>query len=456
VTTPAAEADLPARLPLLPPGFVLGTGTASYAVEGAADVDGRGASVWDTFAARPSVIADGSNGAVASDHYHRMAEDVALLGRLGVRGYRFSVAWPRVQPDGRGSVNPAGLDFYDRLVDALLELGIDPMATLLHWDLPQALEDDGGWLNRETVDRFGEYAALVGARLADRVAHWVPVDEPAAVTMLGHAYGLCAPGRRLELAALAVAHHQLVAHGRGVIALRAAGAASIGCANSHGPVWPASDDDADVGASKLVDAMWNAMYLDAMLLGRYPADLMPILDGLAEEGDMATVRQPLDFYGVSYFTPLKIAAASPEARLPYRHEAVLGHPRTDLGWPIVPDALREWLILLRARYRAALPPVVVTACGGAFNGQPDATGVVDDSARIDYHAAHLRAVQEAIHRGVDVRGYYCWSLLDGFEWSEGFTPRFGLVHVDRVTQRRTPKRSFEWLAEVIAAQPRDV
>jgi beta-glucosidase len=453
VTTPAAEADLPVQLPLLPPGFTFGTATASYAVEGAAAADGRGASVWDTFSARPGTIADGSTG--VGGHYHRMEEDVALLARLGARGYRFSVAWPRVQPDGRGPANPAGLDFYDRLVDALLERDIEPMVTLLHFDLPQALEDDGGWLNRETTDRFGEYAALVGERLADRVAHWVPVDEPAAVTMLGYCVGVHAPGRTLLLDALAAAHHQLVAHGRGAIALRAAGAASVGCANWHAPVWPASDDDADVGASKLVDALWNGMYLEPMLLGRYPADLVPILDGLAAPGDMATIRQPLDFYGVSYFTPLRVAAATQDAALPVVHGPVVGHPVTDLGWPIVPDALREWLILLRARLRAALPPLVVTASGGAFDAAPDDGGVLDDVRRVDYHAAHLRAVQEAIHRGVDVRGYYCWSLLDGFEWAEGLRARFGLVHVDHETQVRTPKRSFDWLAQVIAAQPRD-
>lgn len=450
-----AKADAPVQLPLLPPGFTFGTGSASYAVEGAVTEDGRRPSVWDTFSSRPGAIVDGSTGAVAADHYHRMDEDVDLLARLGARGYRFSIAWPRVQPQGRGRVNPAGLDFYDRLVDALLAKGVEPMATLLHWDLPQALEDDGGWLNRETIDRFGEYAAVVGERLADRVAHWVPLDSPAVVTMLGHCVGVHAPGRTMLLHSLAAAHHQLVAHGQGVIALRAAGAASVGCANAHAPVWPASDDEADTGASKLVDAIWNGMYLEPMLLGRYPVDLQPFLEGLAAPGDMATIRQPLDFYGVSYFTPLRVAASGEDAPLPFLHRSVVGHPVTDIDWPVVPTALREWLILLRARYRAALPPVVVTASGGAFDDAPDADGVIDDARRIDYHAAHLKAVQDAIHRGVDVRGYYCWSFLDGFEWADGLRARFGLVHVDHETHQRTPKRSFDWFAQVIAAQPRD-
>jgi beta-glucosidase len=438
---------------MLPPGFVFGTSTAAYQIEGAAREDGKGPSVWDTFAAQPGRIADGTTADVACDHYHRMPEDVALMARLGTTGYRFSISWPRVVPSGRGRVNAAGLDFYDRLVDTLLEHGIEPMATLFHGDLPQGLEDDGGWLNRATVDAFAEYAGVVGARLADRVAHWVPVNEPTVVAMMGYGLGRHAPGRELMLGSVWAAHHLLLAHGRAAIELRTAGAPSVGCANNHAPIWPDSDDPADVGAGKIFDALWNGLFVEGMLLGRQPADLAPLLHEIVAPGDMATIRQPLDFYGVSYYQPMRIAAAPEDAPLPFQMREVVGYPTTDGGWPIVPDALREWLIMFRARYRAALPPIVVTESGCADNAAPGDDGVVDDQARIDYLAAHLTAVQEAIQRGVDVRGYYCWSLLDNVEWAEGLRQRFGLVHVDFDTLERTPKRSFQWYADVIAAQP---
>jgi len=440
------------RLPQLPPGFRFGTSTSAYQVEGAVAEDGRGPSTWDTFAAQPGRTADGATGEVACDHYHRHAEDVALMRELGTTGYRFSVSWSRVLPTGAGRVNQQGLDFYDRLVDELLAAGQQPMVTLFHWDLPQALEDDGGWLNRTTVERFAEYAAVVGARLADRVEHWVPVNEPNVLMMLGYGTGVHAPGRELTFDAIPVAHHLLLAHGRGAVALRAAGAASVGCANNHAPMWPASDDVADVGASKLFDALWNGMFAEPMLLGRYPRDLEPLLEGLAADGDLATIRQPLDFYGVNYYNPMKVAAAGEESEMPFEIREIAGYPTTDLGWPVVPDALREWLIVFRARYRAALPPIYITENGCAYNTGPDEHGVVDDQERIDFLDAHLRAVAAAAQRGVDVRGYYCWTLMDNFEWAEGYRPRFGLVHVDRDTQRRTPKRSFEWYRDVIAAQ----
>jgi beta-glucosidase len=439
-------------LPQLPPGFRFGTSTASYQIEGAATEDGRGASIWDTFCAQPGRIADGSSGEVACDHYHRYAEDVALMKRLGAGGYRFSFSWPRIQPTGRGPANERGLAFYDRLIDTLLEAGIQPMATLYHWDLPQALEDDGGWLNRATVDRFAEYAALLGERFVDRVEHWVPINEPNVHTMLGYGNGVHAPGKELLFDALPVGHHLLLAHGRAAIALRAAGAGSVGCANNHAPIWPASDDAADVGAAKLFDAIWNGLFIEPMLLGRYPVDLLPLLEDVILDGDTATIRQPLDFYGVNYYNPLKVAAATEDAPMPFELRDLLGYPTTDFGAPIVPDALREFLIMFRARYRSALPPIMVTENGCSFNDGPDEHGVVDDQRRIDYLDAHLQAVATAIRRGVDVRGYYSWSLMDNFEWAKGYGQRFGLVHVDFETQVRTPQRSFEWYADVIAAQ----
>ena len=438
---------------MLPPGFRFGTSTAAYQIEGAATEDGRGPSIWDTFSAEPGRIKDGATGAVACDHYHRVEEDVALMKGLGTGGYRFSIAWPRIQPNGRGPANGKGLEFYDRLVDTLLANGIAPMATLYHWDLPQALEDDGGWLNPETPLRFAEYAALVGERLADRVEHWIPVNEPNVASLLGYGNGSHAPGHALRFDSLWASHHLLVAHGHAAIELRRAGATSVGCANNHAPVWPASDDDADVGASKIFDAIWNGMFQEPMLLGRYPVDLMPLMEPLMQDGDLATIRQPLDFYGVNYYNPMKVAAPAAHSDMPFEYREVVGYPTTDFGWPVVPDGLREWLVTFRARYRAALPPIYITESGCAYNMGPDEHGVVEDQPRIDYLRAHLNAVQEAIQRGVDVRGYYCWSLMDNFEWAEGLGQRFGLVHVDYETLVRTPKSSYDWYAALIAAQP---
>ena len=299
---------------MLPPGFRFGTSTASYQIEGAAAEDGKGPSIWDTFTAEPGRIVDCSNGDVACDHYHRVDEDVELIQRLGTGGYRFSISWPRIQPTGRGPANEAGLAFYDRLIDSLLARGIQPMVTLYHWDLPQALEDDGGWLNRDTVECFAEYARILGERFADRVEHWIPVNEPNVASLLGYGMGVHAPGKALLFDALPTAHHLLLAHGRAAIELRKAGATSIGCANNHAPIWPNSDDDADVGASKIFDALWNGMFLEPMLLGRYPADLMPLFEDVMADGDLATIRQPLDFYGVNYYNPMRIAAADEDSR----------------------------------------------------------------------------------------------------------------------------------------------
>ncbi|MGB0100803.1 MAG: GH1 family beta-glucosidase [Nocardioides sp.] len=443
---------VPVALPQLPPGFRFGASTASYQIEGAATEDGKGPSIWDTFTAQEGRIHGGDTGDVACDHYHRYAEDAALMKQLGIDGYRFSLSWPRIQPTGAGAPNEKGLDFYDRLIDELLANDVQPMVTLYHWDLPQALEDDGGWLNRDTADRFADYAAIVGERFVDRVEHWIPVNEPNVAMMMGYATGMHAPGRQLMFDALPVAHHLLLGHGRAAVALRAAGAASVGCANNHAPMWPASDDEADVGATKLFDALWNGMFTEPMLLGRYPADLQPLVDGIAQDGDLAVIRQPLDFYGVNYYNPFKVGAAREDAEMPFEFRELVGYPVTDFGWPVVPDALREWLITLRARYRAALPPIFITESGCAYNMGPDEHGVVDDQPRIDYLDAHLRAIATAAQRGVDVRGYYTWSLMDNFEWAEGFSQRFGLVHVDYDTQVRTPKRSFQWYADVIAAQ----
>ncbi len=439
---------------MLPPGFRFGVTSSAYQVEGATGADGRGASVWDTFARVPGVVADGTTGDLAADHFRRVGEDAALLGRLGVDDYRFSVSWTRVQPDGRGPLEPRGLDFYDRLVDRVLEAGVSPVAVLHHHDLPQGLEDDGGWLNPETVHRFAEHASVVAGRLADRVAAWIPVYEPAVMGVLGYGNGAYAPGRALYFDGLWAAHHLLLGHGHATVALRAAGAREVGCANNHAPMWPASEDAADVGATKLFDSVWNGLYLEPMLLGRYPADLAPLMEDLITPGDLAMIRQPLDFYGVNYDGPLRVAAAAEDAPAPWQVLEPIGHPTTDDGRAVVPDALREWLVVLRARFRAALPPIVVTEVGCAVDAEPDAAGVVHDEARDRYHRAHLQAVAEAVRRGVDVRGYYARGLLDGFEWTAGHTHRYGFVHVDHATGERTPTVSFDRYAALIAAQPR--
>ncbi|GEL94001.1 GH1 family beta-glucosidase [Cellulomonas composti] len=433
----------------LRPDFLFGASTAAYQIEGAVAEDGRGRSIWDTFTAEPGRVRDGSTGAVTCDHYHRWPQDVALMRELGLDVYRFSIAWPRIQPDGRGPANRAGLDFYDRLVDALLAAGIRPMATLYHWDLPQALEDEGGWQVRETALRLGEYAGIMGELLGDRVTHWCPVNEPNVLALNGYGDGSLAPGKALAFGALPVAHHALLAHGLAVQALRAAGASGIGTATNHAPVWPLSDDDADVAAAGLFDTLWNRLFADPVLLGTYPEGIAEALPGPVAD-DLAVISQPLDFYGVNYYNPQGVRAAAPGAPVPFEVDVVPGYPTTDFGWPVVPAAFTDLLVGLAERY-PGIPPIVVTENGCSYGTGPDENGVVDDQARIDYLDGHLRAVADAVRRGVDVRGYCCWSLLDNFEWADGFTQRFGLVHVDYGTLARTPKRSFGWYADVIRA-----
>ncbi len=436
------------NFPHLPAGFVFGASTASYQIEGAWDEDGKGPSIWDTFTTEPGRIKDGSSGQVACDHYHRYVEDVGLMQRLGIGAYRFSIGWPRIQPDGQGPANPAGLDFYDRLVDELVGAGIEPMATLYHWDLPQALQDAGGWESRATAERFAEYAALCAQRLGDRVGKWAPVNEPNVVTMLGYGVGEHAPGRDLGFEALPVAHHLVLGHGLAVQALRTNGAREVGAATNHQPVWAASDKPEDVAAAHLFDAIWNRIFADPMLLGSYPegfSEVMPIQDG-----DLEAIHQPLDFYGFNYYNPMRVAGAPEGSELPFQYVEIPGYPKTDFGWPIIPEGLRQVIGQLVERY-PDIPPIYVTENGCSYGMGPDGQGVVDDQPRIDYLESHLRAVAHAIADGADVRGYYCWSLMDNFEWAEGYAQRFGLVHVDYETLVRTPKRSFDWYAGMIAA-----
>jgi beta-glucosidase len=466
------------ELPTFPAGFLWGAATAAYQVEGAVDEDGRGRSIWDTFSHTPGRVRDGHTGDVACDHYHRFGEDVALLANLGLSAYRFSIAWPRIQPDGAGAANPEGLAHYDRLVDTLLAAGITPLPTLYHWDLPQALEDRGGWLSRDTAARFAEYAGIVAARLGDRVSRWITLNEPFIHLAFGYGLGTEAPGRTLLLDALPAGHHLLLGHGLAAAALRAANGEVL-LTHNYTPVAPASDSPADQFAAAAYDTLHNRLLTDPVLLGRYPdlsafdvpggADGTGSADGSSTagdggtpppfvlDGDLAVISAPLDGLGVNYYNPMRIAAdqpgiPNPMAPLPFLPVPIAEAPQTGFGWPVVPSGLRDLLLTLGERYGDGLPPVYVTENGCSYPDAPGPDGAVHDPERIAYLDGHLRALYEAMVAGVDVRGYFVWSILDNFEWSEGYTQRFGLVHVDFETQRRTPKDSYSWLRDQLARQ----
>jgi beta-glucosidase len=397
--------------------------TAAYQIEGAVAEDGRGDSVWDVFCRQPGAIRDGQTGEVADDHYHRWPGDVDLIAGLGATGYRFSIAWPRVQPGGSGPANPAGLDFYDRLTDALLARNITPVPTLYHWDLPQPLEDEGGWLARDTAYRFAEYAGLAADRLADRIPLWITLNEPVVVTLFGYALGIHAPGRRLMLGALPAAHHQLLGHGLAAASLRAGGARQVAIANNYTPAWPATRRAADLAAAAAYDSLHNRLFTDPLLLGGYP-DLSAFGQsdgpGWVQDGDLEIISARLDALGVNYYNPTMLSAPAPDAPIPFQWEEIPGYPVTAFGWPVIPDGLRELLTGLRDRYGAALPPVHITENGCSAADEVAADGTVDDQPRISYLDGHIRAMREAMIAGVDVRGYFTWSLLDNFEWAEGY------------------------------------
>ncbi|MGW0711809.1 GH1 family beta-glucosidase [Streptomyces sp. NPDC002643] len=433
-------------VPRFPDGFLWGVSTSAHQIEGA--VGEREASVWDVFSGEAGRIKDGSTAAVACDHFHRYPEDVALLRDLGVGAYRFSISWPRVN-------SPGGLDFYDRLVDELAGAGVRPVPTLFHWDLPTSLDEAGGWLHRDTAERFAEYVAGVAARLGDRVSKWITVNEPAEHTLLGHALGTHAPGRQLMFDALPTAHHQLLGHGLAVRALRAAGVTDIGIANSHGPTWAASQAQQDVEAAEFYDLLLNRLFAEPVLLGEYPDGIGELMPGNDIAGDLKIISEPIDWYGINYYAPTRVGAPEGEdiefggvtipAELPFTVKEIEGVPTTDFGWPVVPEGLTELLTGFRERYGDRLPPVVITENGCSYEG-------VDDRERIAYLDGHVRALHRAVEAGVDVRGYFVWSLLDNFEWAEGFARRFGLVHVDFETLKRTPKASYGWYQELLRAQ----
>ncbi|PRH80319.1 beta-glucosidase [Streptomyces solincola] len=444
-----------------PTGFRWGTATAAYQIEGAAAEDGRTPSIWDVFSRTPGKVRNGDTGDIAADHYHRMREDVALMRDLGVSDYRFSVSWSRVQPTGRGPAVQKGLDFYRRLTDELREAGIRPVATLYHWDLPQELEAAGGWPHRETAERFADYAGLVAGALGDRVATWTTLNEPWCAAYLGYASGVHAPGRTEPAAALRAAHHFNLGHGLAVRALRAAlpGPAEVSLTLNLHAVRPLSGSEADRDAARRIDALGNRVFLDPVFHGRLPEDLVADTAALTDwsfvrDGDLAVASEPIDSLGINYYSPTVVGAGVSESPSPWpgaedrvRFEPAPG-PRTAMDWPVDPDGLYELLV----RLRDELPhvPLVITENGAAYDDYADPSGAVHDPERVAYLHAHLAAVHRALADGVDVRGYFLWSLLDNFEWAYGYGKRFGIVHVDFATQRRTPKDSARWYARVVA------
>jgi len=439
-----------------PPGFVWGAATAAYQIEGAVDADGRGESIWDRFSHTPGKTLNGATGDVACDHYHRWAEDLDLMRELGVGAYRFSIAWPRILPTGRGAVNQAGLDFYRRLAEGMLERGITPYATLYHWDLPQALQDAGGWPARATAEAFAEYAGIVGRALGDVVKHWMTINEPWCVSVLSHQIGEHAPGMKDPRLAIAAAHHTLLAHGLGVRELRReAPGCEAGIVLNYTAAFPHSADPADVAAARRFDGFFNRWFTDPVFGMGYPADMVALYGqagylphGLSfvEPGDMETIAEPTDFLGVNYYTRGVFTAGGPGE--PWR-ELQYDTPRTEMGWEIYPQGLYELLLRLHTHYGAR--KLFVTENGVSYLDGPGPDGAVHDERRVDYMRAHFAACQRAIVAGAPLAGFFYWSLLDNFEWAKGYEQRFGIVHVDYDTQKRTPKDSFRYYQQVIAA-----
>jgi beta-glucosidase len=474
VTTTQEKPAPPGTGVAFPPGFVWGTATASYQIEGAAAEDGRTPSIWDTYSHTPGRVSGGDTGDVADDHYHRYGEDVAVMRELGVGSYRFSVAWPRITPQvtehALGPVNEAGLAFYDRLVDELLGAGISPAATLYHWDLPQALEDAGGWTNRATAERFAEYAEVVAGRLGDRVGTFITLNEPWCSAYLGYASGVHAPGRTEPAAALAAVHHLNLAHGLATAAVRrAAPQAQVALTLNLAWVQPASPSAADADAVRRIDGLQNRVFLDPTMRGEYPADVLADTASVTDwafvrDGDLELIRQPIDALGLNYYSPTVVrayAGTGPRLEADGHGDGAASAwpacedvefppqpgPKTDMGWGIDARGMTELLLRLAREYPGV--DLYVTENGAAYPDELTADGAVHDDDRIAYLHQHLSAVADAVEAGAPVRGYYLWSLLDNFEWSYGYSKRFGIVHVDYATQRRTVKDSGRWYAEVV-------
>jgi beta-glucosidase len=432
-----------------PADFAWGASTSSYQIEGAVEEDGRGKSIWDTFSHTPGRVKNDDTGDVACDHYHRWLEDVEWLSRGGFNAYRFSTAWPRIFPAGTGAVEPRGLDFYDRLVDGLLGRGITPWLCLYHWDLPQALQDDGGWLKRDIAPKFGNYARAVARRLGDRVKHWAMFNEPNIHALFGHGLGSHAPGLSGGLPNfLAAIHHQNLAQGEALQAVRAEHTGlQLGTVINLQPARPSSERPEDRRAAERFDAFWNGACLDPLLASSYPRAIADQFAPLLAAGDLETIHQPVDFLGVNYYSPMYIARAPDSLFGAWWGAVPEGTRFTAMGWPIIPDGLYDELAGLRARYGDLA--LYVTENGACFDDRVAADGTVPDDDRVAFLRDHLAAARRALADGVNLRGYFVWSLLDNFEWAEGYSRRFGIIHVDFVTQKRTPKASFAYLGSVV-------
>jgi beta-glucosidase len=443
-----------------PKGFFWGTTTAAYQIEGAWNEDGKGESIWDRFTHTSGKIKNGDMGDVACDSYHRWRDDIALMRAMNLNSYRFSISWPRIQPSGQGAANSKGVDYYRRLVDALLEARIRPFVTLYHWDLPQALEDGGGWTNRDTAARFADYVQLVSQALGDRVSDWMIFNEPAAFVDLGYLEGTHAPGHKSLFDFLRATHVVNLAQGEGFRALKAARpSARVGTAFSMSPCEPATDSEGDKLAAERAHAMTNTWFLDPALRGRYPEALtfLPETAMRIKSGDMEKLRAPLDFIGINLY--YRVVASVPgtverathaqDWLFPVKMDGGQQGPKTGFGSEVWPKALYDMVVRITRDYNR--PVIEVTESGCSYNDVPDANGIVHDALRIAYHREYLAALAHSITDGADVRGYHAWSLLDNFEWAEGFTQRFGLAYVDFKTQQRTLKDSGHWYAKVAAA-----
>lgn len=435
-----------------PKGFVWGCATASYQIEGAWNEDGKGESIWDRYCHTPDHIKNGDTGDVACDHYHRYREDVALMKELGLKGYRFSISWPRVFPQGKGEVNPKGLDFYSRLVDELLAAGITPFPTLYHWDLPQALQDQGGWASRDTAQHFADYCAAVVDHLGDRVKSWMIFNEPWVFTVLGYMAGGHAPGVRDPEVALRTTHIVNLAQGLAARAIRATGKVeAVGTAFSMTGVYPASDSAEDRAAAERLHGFSNLWFLEPVQNGRYPDAYVGGMDPErlgVQAGDMETVKAPLDFIGINLYSRTVVANDPQDVNLGTRIVAVPDAERTEFGWEVYPEALHQAIMRTWNDYRR---PILITENGCSYSDAPDENGVVNDDRRVRFYQRYIAQVSRAIEDGADVRGYYAWSLTDNFEWTEGYGQRFGLVYLDYPTQRRIVKKSGYWYRDLIAA-----
>ena len=443
-------ADPDPRLLKFRKDFVWGVSTSAFQVEGATSEDGRGQSIWDRRCKTKWGVTDGSNADVTADHYHRYKEDIALMKDLGVGAYRFSVAWPRVQPKGRGVVNQAGLDFYDRLVDSILEAGIEPWLTLYHWDLPQALDDLGGWTNRDCAGWFADYAAIVARRFGDRVKRFATFNEFSVFTLFGYAIDWAAPGVVDKASHLRAIHHVNLAHGAGVDVVRAlVPGASIGAIHNCQQVYPEGNKPENVEPAALLDEHWNLAFPDPQLLGYYSPRIAQAIEPYVQGGDMAKICRPIDWFGLNHYGPI-FAKADPNTTWGFMWgDSPPDAPDHGIGWPIFPEDFRDMLVRLTRRYRL---PVYVTENGCGGSDVVDEHGAVNDKHRVIYFDVYTRAMADAVDLGADVHGYFVWSLLDNFEWGSGYTTRFGLIHVDFETGKRTPKLSAAWYKRLLESR----